>query len=79
MFIMAIMSKCSDTENINTFWVTAEYITSSTSAVDCYDSRTILFSERQNTIKQDTNNVMFNSWYFAILIFYNQNEIASVR
>lgn len=37
MFIMAIMSKCSDMENINTFWVTAEYVTSSTSAVNCYD------------------------------------------
>lgn len=47
MFIIAIMSKCSHTENINTFWVTVEYITSSTSAVNCYDSSTILFSERQ--------------------------------
>lgn len=79
MFIMAVMSRCPDTENINTFWVTAEYILYSTSAVDCYDCGTILFSEKQNTIKQDTNNVMFNSWYFAILIFYNQNEIAYVR
>lgn len=25
MFIMAIMSKCSDTENINTFWITGVY------------------------------------------------------
>lgn len=62
MFMIVIIPKCSDTENINTFWVTELCITSSTCTVNCFNGSVILLTESQNKIKHDTNNVMLTSW-----------------